>query len=733
MAYTKIHAIKKTLKKALDYIENPKKTDGELLVSGYNIDPLAASIEFEMTAALASELKGNYTKVGGANNLAYHMIQSFSPTDNITPEQAHEIGKKLADEFLDGKYEYVISTHIDKDHIHNHIIFNSVSFYDFKKMNTQPFKTAAKIRAISDRLCTEHELSVIQSNQNLGHSYKEYLERKTNTSWKSEIRKKLNYILETAIDYDEFKSNALDLGVQVIDSRKHIKYTIEGHEKGVRGKKLSDTEQYTKDGILTTLENNKNSQILIKDSIKKAASKAEDYNHFVEILKEDFSIQMKQKSGIITYKIDDVNGNVIKERALGAAYTSDAIKKAIHKNNYEFIEIEEDHNIVDEFNKTVRTKVEERDTPIILNKDNISKITIEGILLEIPDEKGELGKVFIDNNHVDYLKNTDKYAIYLGSKYDYYFVNEKIDPDVLESQQLSGRYTKGENIIRTLEVQNGIKPTIIEISASDIKSVSNKGLTISMPDLDIGSIFIENKYVEYERIDGGSCKVKLYENWNYSYKKDQASKKNELVNIIGDELINIIKNRDLNKDESLVNKIAAMERRTAIKDTKKLADTLLLMRHEKIHKIEDFDVKIDGLLRQASGIKDTIKEIDIKNEQYKSAVKYLLAYNKYLPIKQEATKTFNKKKYEKKYESELNAFNHAATQLEKYGVNTNVDPDKVIALIKNQNERINELKNNLNEVENKIESFRDAQKVVKEVRLDKQKLEKENSKDRSER
>lgn len=85
-----------------------------------------------MTAALGRELKGDYTKTGGANNLAYHMIQSFSPDDLISPEKAHDLGKKWADDILEGKYEYVISTHIDKGHIHNHIVFNSVSFLIIK-------------------------------------------------------------------------------------------------------------------------------------------------------------------------------------------------------------------------------------------------------------------------------------------------------------------------------------------------------------------------------------------------------------------------------------------------------------------------------------------------------------------------------------------------------------------------------------------------------------------------
>lgn len=117
MAITKIHAIKSTLGKALAYIENPDKTDGQMLVSGYNCEPQTASIDFEMTTVLAH--KARNLKRKRSTNLAYHLIQSFSPEDAVAPEQAHELGKKLAFEYTGGKYEYVVATHIDKGHIHN--------------------------------------------------------------------------------------------------------------------------------------------------------------------------------------------------------------------------------------------------------------------------------------------------------------------------------------------------------------------------------------------------------------------------------------------------------------------------------------------------------------------------------------------------------------------------------------------------------------------------------------
>ena len=112
MAVTKNHPINVTLKKALDYICNPDKTDGALLIHSYGCSPETADMEFEWTREQARE---------PGPHLARHLIQAFSPGET-TPEQAHEIGKQFADEVLGGRFEYVLTTHIDRNHIHNHVI-----------------------------------------------------------------------------------------------------------------------------------------------------------------------------------------------------------------------------------------------------------------------------------------------------------------------------------------------------------------------------------------------------------------------------------------------------------------------------------------------------------------------------------------------------------------------------------------------------------------------------------
>ena len=154
MAVTKTHPIKSTLKAAIDYICNPEKTDGKLLVSSYGCTAETADIEFEWTR-LHSIDKGTH--------LGRHLIQAFEPGE-VTPEEAHEIGMQLAKEILGGKYEFVLTTHIDKDHVHNHLIFNAVSFTDHKHYHSNK-RSYHYIRRNSDRICKEHGLSVIIPGQ----------------------------------------------------------------------------------------------------------------------------------------------------------------------------------------------------------------------------------------------------------------------------------------------------------------------------------------------------------------------------------------------------------------------------------------------------------------------------------------------------------------------------------------------------------------------------------------
>ena len=235
MAVTKIHPIKSTLKKALDYIENPDKTDGKLLVASFACSYETADIEFEMLLAQAIQ-KGN--------NLAHHLIQSFAPSE-ATPEQAHEIGKQLADEVLQGKYSYVLTTHIDKGHVHNHLIFCAVDMVNHRKYNSNR-QSYAYIRRTSDRLCRENGLSVVQPSRDKGKSYAEWDAGRKGKSWKAKLKAAIDAVIPQAKDFDDFLRLMAAQGYE-IKQGKFISFRAPGQERFTRLKTLG--ADYTEEAI----------------------------------------------------------------------------------------------------------------------------------------------------------------------------------------------------------------------------------------------------------------------------------------------------------------------------------------------------------------------------------------------------------------------------------------------------------------------------------------------------
>lgn len=239
MAVTKIKAIRGTLSKAIAYILNPEKTDEKLLVSSYGCASETAAREFEWTRKIAEQKGMNPVRI-----IARHVIQSFE-IGEVTPEIAHEIGKQFADEILGGKYEYVLTTHIDKDHVHNHLIFNAVDFVDYHAYKSYK-RIYYDMREVSDRLCKENGLSVIPPSQSKGMSYKEYTEAKRGTSWKQKLKQTIDRFVITAKDYDDFLRLMQEAGYE-IKTGKYISFRAEGQERFTRSKTIG--ENYTEERI----------------------------------------------------------------------------------------------------------------------------------------------------------------------------------------------------------------------------------------------------------------------------------------------------------------------------------------------------------------------------------------------------------------------------------------------------------------------------------------------------
>ena len=180
------------------------------------------------------------------------MIQSFAPGE-VDYEKAHEIGRQLADAVTKGQHEYVLTTHIDKGHIHNHIIFCAVNFVDYHKYNSNK-RSYYGIRNISDRLCRENGLSVVVPGKgSKGKSYAEYQAEKTGTSWKGKLKIAVDALIPQVSSFEELLSRLQAAGYE-IKPGKCVSCRAPGQERFTRLKTLGAdyTEEVLRERISGT-------------------------------------------------------------------------------------------------------------------------------------------------------------------------------------------------------------------------------------------------------------------------------------------------------------------------------------------------------------------------------------------------------------------------------------------------------------------------------------------------
>lgn len=285
MVVTKVFQIKQpgNLKNAINYIVNDAKTlkaddmndpenifsyevQGEevfkRLVSGYDLtdssDKETVYDDFILTKMSADSLNGN-DRLSDLKNpdrvLAHHLIQSFSPDDNLTPEQIHEIGRKTVLELTGGNHQFIIATHMDKGHIHNHIIFNTTNSTTLKKFEWKK-GTKQSLSKISDKHSELAGAKIIEPKMN--NSYTKYSAWKESNNFRQTIKSKLDFLLKNSVDLYDFNEKAKALDLEIDISGKYTTYKLKGsnQKRGVRDRTLSKNGKYNIDQIEERLKNN---------------------------------------------------------------------------------------------------------------------------------------------------------------------------------------------------------------------------------------------------------------------------------------------------------------------------------------------------------------------------------------------------------------------------------------------------------------------------------------------
>ncbi len=258
MAYDKIIPIKGRLDHCVNYVLNPEKTDlGRVLEyignadktitpDGRSVLETAINCQLETAYREMMDTKKRWSKRGGV--LGYHLVHSYAPGE-VTPEQAHAIGVEFAQQLLHGKYEVVVSTHLDHEHIHNHILFNSVSYMDGKKYRDNFKAYYGDIRGTSNAVSRKHGLSVIEP-EGSGKHYTEWdAERRGKQTVRGLVKQDIDAVIEQSFTYASFLAGLRKLGYE-IKSGSNITHTAVKPPGGGKFVRLNGLgEGYTEDDI----------------------------------------------------------------------------------------------------------------------------------------------------------------------------------------------------------------------------------------------------------------------------------------------------------------------------------------------------------------------------------------------------------------------------------------------------------------------------------------------------
>ena len=703
MATTKIHAIKATIDKAIRYVENPEKTDDQTLVSGYNTNPQTAAFDFEITSTMAKSVHGSHRKASG--NLAYHLIQSFSPDDNVSPEQAHELGLKLAMEFTDGKFEFIVATHINTESIHNHIIVNAVSFYDYKKLRTVPYRTAQQIRSISDRLCMESQLSIIKNPQQLGQLYPTYIQKKRTTSNRTEVRKKLNFCLERATNYAQFLQMAQELGISVCQRGKHMTYLPEGAGRAIRDTSLADTDKFTYTGLMERLEDNTAEQLFIRERIAKILPNVSTFTDFAKLLQsEGVKIRVKKLTGQLLYKAADLDGAWIPADALGDGFTLAGLESAI-KNKSETLDTNRSTPIAELYHELTTNYPQSCDTSVRLTARQICSAGKRGVLLQIHDSSGNPAKLMIDNSHIHTTPDGSVSADF-GAAFSY---------DITYDDGTHGTI-RGTDLIRQIDEENLTQPRIVSLTADQIMAMSLRGVTVHLPQHHIERLFIPERYVQ-RNVEQGSCAISLYPGWQYSYVPTGSEKTRKSIS--GAELAQSLGGvvQVGTSESSLARRVANVERRAGIANAQVLGKLLGSMADNGLHSAADFDHQISAYQREEMKLRNKIAEHRSKSKTYAATAHNLQVCrtNKSVWLEYASKPLAQKDTFYKQNEAALQAYSRAASQLDKMGISLGTEPEKVRQLVTETESRIADLIAELEIVRKTNQAIQEDKEKVEQI------------------
>lgn len=724
MAFTEIHSITGSTKAAIKYITNPEKTtyhepadyDGDgtpehdiSLVTAFECTPQFADLEFDMTGELAHQVRGtNDSRVGhdgkgtrrGETAQSYHLIQSFAKADEVAPEVAHQIGIEMMQELLGGEFEYVVATHVDRDHVHNHIIFNATSVTTLKKFRSQPYRTAALIREVSNRLCAEHGISIMEPGSSTGTTTQAKEEQ---YSLRSELKRRLRFALDRATNPEEFRVILAALEIDYDETGKYLRYSLPDQDRAARDRSLSKkgTDEFGRTGIEARFSANKSAKETLKTAIKDAYEFSDSLDDVEAELRQKGITMVVKKDGTVQYSLPGFKQK-FSEALLPAEYRVWKMKLD-WRNPDHFDHAGKQQPLLEEYKELVLDRRNKAVSRVELSDSQIAAKTKNGLLINV--KVGEVQhNLFVDRKNT--LVDKDGHTtVLLNSIYSYNLVEQK--------NHTKPFGIRGETLIRSLELAAGQEPQWVSLAPQLVRA-SPKGLSVLLVP-NAGSVFIPKSEVRYNQ-QTLRYEIAVGKNWNYfAHPLGDAIPGQYLT---GDKFLQAIGSAKPTLDIAIEKQ---MQIGFFIHQKERFAELTGVMNQLQeagITTVADIDEQIAKLRLGLKNASEQIERVDKKITRYNEVAKLVVTVDALKPLIQEldAADAPSREHILKTRSNDIRRFNLAVAELKQASLNPNLSPEQVKATVdenkklrKSSVDRVARMKHDLTEWEV-------TQKVVKEAR-----------------
>ena len=491
---------KKYRRRLIKYILNPDKTDNLKLVSDFGMSNYLDFSSYEEMVEMYNVNFTNNDKLYESRNdrqekhqqniHAHHLIQSFSPEDNLTPEEINRIGYDTMMELTGGRFKFIVATHTDKDHVHNHILINAIDRNSDKKLIWN-YALERNLRMISDRISKIAGAKIIENR----FSYRDY-QKYRQSSHKFELKQRLYFLMQHSKSFDDFLEKAVQLHVHIDFSQKHSRFmmTDRAMTKPIRGRQLSKRDLYDEEFFRTHFakqEIESRLEFLLNhvNSLEELLTKAKELNLTIDlkqknvifILEENGNQSSLSHKKISDKKLYDVNffQDYFKNMEVGDSEGLENLQEQYHafqeERDKEKVAAEEIEEAFEEF-KEKRDAVHEFE--VELAEHQIEKLVDAGIYIKVAFGIKQSGLIFIPNYQLDILEeeNQTKYKVYIRETASYFIYNKEHSD--------KNQYIKGRTLIRQLTNDSRVipyrRPTVERLQ----EKISEINLLIELTEID---------------------------------------------------------------------------------------------------------------------------------------------------------------------------------------------------------------------------------------------------------